>query len=146
MLAAATLYSAPYAYLYNSTKVSFTTAMATCASWYPGATLASIASASEESLVYNLNPSATDVKWIGLVRNLTNTNSALPFYWVDGSPVSYTNFAAGQPLNNSAGGTNGYTSMGNMDSPNADKWANVNGTLMLSFVCKRAVSGLSFTK
>jgi hypothetical protein len=136
-LPAGSRYVAPNLYLYNSTRSTFNSAKLACEAW--GGSLTSILSAAEQSVVYNLNPSGSDPKWIGLVRNRTS-QSTLPFYWLDGSPVSYHNFKSGFP--DDVGGNENAVSVGRTPASN-DDWDDNNEAAQLSFVCKRQASGVS---
>jgi hypothetical protein len=134
---AGTRYSAPSLYLYNSTRVGFNEAKAACEAW--GGSLASILSTDEQTLVFNLNATGADPKWIGLVRNRTS-QSALPFYWLDGSALVFNNFKSGYP--DDAGGNENAVSIGRIPS-SSDDWDDNNVSVQLSYVCKRQVSRLN---
>jgi gliding motility-associated-like protein len=90
------------AYFLNPTSLSGTDAQAFAQTL--GANLISIQSAAENQCIIEAlnNMGQTGVIWIGL----TDEGSEGTFYWYDQSPITYTNWAPGEP--NNAGGNENY--------------------------------------
>jgi hypothetical protein len=75
-----------------STPLGWQDAENACVAW--GGHLASISSAAESALVSSMIPAAsTGIVWIGLYSKSYWGN----WVWLDGSPVTYSNWASGEP-------------------------------------------------
>ena len=109
-------------------------ALVQCASWYPGAQLTSILNGAEEQFVFNLNPSSSDSKYIGLYHNTVG------YIWLDGSSYSYNNFPT---TADQANGAKNCVLMGYSNAPTPDAWQTSDCSVATSYVCKRPVSGLN---
>ncbi|XP_066299937.1 neurocan core protein-like [Branchiostoma lanceolatum] len=106
-----------YCYKVIGNKVSWTEANPQCKQL--GANLASVQSAAENKILADLISHAPQGKlplvWIGLKRDVAGQ-----LKWTDGSPVSYTNWAAGQPSNNGLRG--GEDCVGMYSKRGKDHW------------------------
>jgi hypothetical protein len=89
--------------------ITYATAKAMCASQSPPMQIVAITSAAENQFVYGQLPVLNQVAWIGLTRTGTG---AQDFAWETGEPVSYWNWASGEPNNE-----NGKESCGAMWGP-----------------------------
>jgi len=80
-------------YTYNNTiMVPFAEVDARCSSMAPGAGAVSIHTAEQNAFLNSLQTSYSG-PYLGLSRNSNTT----PWFWSDGSPVDYLNWASGQP-------------------------------------------------
>lgn len=94
-----------------------------------GGHLVTINDAAENTFVYNTFNSLGGVPralWLGLRQPPGSPEPAAGFTWVDGSPVTYTNWVTGEPNNNSANGAQNWAMIwpaGANVSPNSpSKW------------------------
>lgn len=108
-------------YLYVSTGMSWTDANTYCNNLLGH--LVTITSAAENTFVLNLNTANT--KWIGLNDTVTEGT----FAWVNGDPLSYTNWSSSEP--NNSGGNEDY---GQQYTSGA--WNDASGTEILPCVCE----------
>jgi len=84
-----------------------------------GGHLATISSAAEDAFVYNTFTSNAQINrglWIGLNDAAVEGT----FVWASGEPVTYTNFAVGEPNNN--GGIEDWVHIFWPSDPRASKW------------------------
>jgi hypothetical protein len=83
-----------------------------------GGHLATIRNAAEDQWIFSTFGSYGGALWIGL----TDRDKVFTFKWVSGEPLSYTNFAGGQP-DNGSGGVEYYVHIwGAAQKPASGKW------------------------
>jgi hypothetical protein len=124
------------AYYLHSASIDFTTATAYCSNI--NATVASIHSSTENSLVYNLWPDIAKARWLGAsrVRSITPVSSSA-FVWNDGSSFNYNSFTSGEP--NDFSGNENCVQMGNPTVRQAaGSWSDSPCSNLINVVCKRA--------
>ncbi|XP_055345942.1 macrophage mannose receptor 1-like [Paramacrobiotus metropolitanus] len=85
----------PNSPIMNQPLLSFTKANEFCQTNYPGTTLASVANANEQKFLNAIVASLGTDYWIGLME-VEDTWEAYA-YFIDGTPVESSNWAAGQP-------------------------------------------------
>jgi len=76
--------------------ISWATGKTMCQGQTPPMELVTITSAGENQFVFNLLPALNQTAWIGLKRT---GSGATDFAWDSGNPVTYWNWASGEPSN-----------------------------------------------
>jgi hypothetical protein len=76
--------------------ISWQTGKTMCGAQTPPMQLAAITSAAENQFAYSILPALNQTAWIGLKRSGAGSSS---FVWDSGEPLSYTNWAPGEPNN-----------------------------------------------
>jgi len=76
--------------------IGYSTARTLCATQSPPAQMVAITSGGENQFVYGLLPALNQVAWIGLTRTGPGSTD---FAWDSGEPVTFWNWAAGEPNN-----------------------------------------------
>jgi hypothetical protein len=121
-------------YYLSPTKAVYADAVAGCTAWASDAKLAVITSSAEQTFIDAIDGKnlAGYARWIGATR----VNGA--FAWNDGSALSYTNWASGQP-DNVGGGENCLGSGRPGLAPGA--WHDLNCiTTSMYYLCERPTS------
>ena len=103
------------------------------------AMLVSVQSSEENTFVSTFAP--TELKWLGGHRNATLPG--FPFYWVDGTPFTYTDWAPGEP--NFQNGNEYCLRQGIKTLSDKTQWNDAVCTQSSKYVCKRPLPArLSF--
>tara|TARA_B100000614_G_scaffold251995_1_gene264137 strand:- start:314 stop:820 length:507 start_codon:yes stop_codon:yes gene_type:complete len=127
---------------YVDTALPFFQASADCLASY-GGSLASIHSETENTAVYELNPTL-EARWIGLYEA---SDVEDVFSWTDGTNVTYTNWQDGEP-NNFLGNPEKCGVMHKLSGADvaAGTWNDVECDSTAPYVCKRnlAYEGIAF--
>ncbi|XP_070560954.1 C-type lectin domain family 19 member A-like [Ptychodera flava] len=117
-----------HCYRYFTGEAEWTSAQNICKSY--GANLASIHSNEENDLVYKLQGCGDNRFWIGLNDRDFEGN----FVWIDGTPVTYTNWHDGEPNDSGIGGEDCVEVDGTRSDP--WKWNDNSCGNEQPFVCK----------